>query len=198
MLHAMERVGVFGGTFDPVHVGHVVAAVWARAALALDRVLVVVANEPWQKSGRAVTPAEDRLAMVAAAVEGRDGLEASRIEIDRGGPSYTAETLQAVAAPAGGRSELFLIVGADVASELRTWERPEVVRRLATVAVVDRPGAGDVALGPGWRVEHVEIPLLAVSGSALRERAEAGLPLDGLVPDAAIRVIRERGLYAGG
>lgn len=191
----MERLGVFGGTFDPVHVGHLVVAVNAQAALDLDRMLLVVANEPWQKADRSVTPAEDRYSLVAAAVAGRPGLEASRIEIDRGGKSYTAETLEELAGP---DRELFLVVGADVARELSTWERPEVVRRLATVAVVDRPGVHDVTLDDGWRMKRVAIPHLDVSGSDLRRRAATGLPLDGLVPDAAIRVIQERGLYAGG
>lgn len=190
----MERLGVFGGTFDPIHVGHIVVAVNVRAALGLDRVLLVVANQPWQKSDRLVSAAEDRYALVAAAVDGREGLEASRLEIDRGGVSYTADTLEALAATGG---ELFLVVGADVANQLLTWERPDVVRRLATVVVVDRPGAPtEVALEPGWRVERVDTPHLDVSASDLRRRAAAGLPLDGLVPDASIRVILERGLYA--
>src|SRR5881628_2444235 len=95
---ARPRIGVFGGTFDPVHIGHLVAAVNVRHALRLDRVLLVVANVPWQRAGaRVVTPAEDRLAMVAAAVEGIDGLEASALEIDRGGQSYTADTLAELA-----------------------------------------------------------------------------------------------------
>src|ERR1700676_3150049 len=89
------RVGIFGGTFDPVHVGHLVAAAWAREAFRLERVLLVVANEPWQKTGtRAVTPAEDRYRMVEAAVAGVAGVEACRMEIDRGGPSYTADTVR--------------------------------------------------------------------------------------------------------
>lgn len=192
----MERLGVFGGTFDPIHVGHLVAAVHARHALGLDRVLFVVANVPWQKACRVLTPAEDRYAMVAESLAGAEGLEASRLEIDRGGESVTAETLEALGA--GGRAELFLIVGADVAVELGTWRRPEVVRQLATVVVVDRPGAPEPALGPGWRVERVTIPHLDVSASDLRARAASGQPLDWLVPPAAIARIRDRGLYAGG
>ena len=187
---------MFGGTFDPVHVGHLVAAVNARAALRLDRVLLVVANQPWQKSGRAVTPAEDRFAMVVAAVEGHEGLEASRIELDRGGVSYTADTLEELAAAGPGPGELFLVVGADVAAELHTWERPDVVRRLATVAVVDRAGVAAPQLGAGWRVERVDIPCLDVSGSDLRRRASEGRPLDWLVPEPVIAYIRRRGLYA--
>src|SRR2546423_13992387 len=100
------RIGVFGGTFDPIHVGHLVAAVNVRHQLRLDRVLLVVANVPWQKTGaRAVSPAEDRYAMVAAAVEGVAGLEASRVELVRGGPSYTADTLPGLATrqPGAGR-----------------------------------------------------------------------------------------------
>jgi nicotinate-nucleotide adenylyltransferase len=194
-----ERLGILGGTFDPIHIAHLVVAVNARSALGLDRVLLVVANQPWQKSARRVTPAEDRFAMVAAAVAGpaAEGLEASRLEIDRGGVSYTADTLEQLAAADGSR-ELFLVVGADVANQLGTWERPGVVQRLSTLVVVDRPGAPDPDLGPGWRVERVAIPHLDISASDLRARAAAGQPLDWLVPPATIACIRERGLYAGG
>jgi nicotinate-nucleotide adenylyltransferase len=195
-----ERLGVLGGTFDPVHVGHLVAAVNARAALDLDTVLLVVANQPWQKSGRVLTPAGDRMAMVEAAVAGVDGLEASRLELDRGGPTYTADTLEQLVAVDPDR-ELFLIVGADVAADLSTWERPDVVARLATLAVVGRGGVGDGAdlrLSPMWRVEHVEIPGLEISSSDIRRRCAAGLPLDFLVPQPVITRIRALGLYAGG
>ena len=200
-----ERLGVFGGTFDPVHVGHLVAAVNALHACALDRVLLVVANRPWQKQDREVTPADQRLALVEAAVAGTPGLEASSLEIDRGGDTYTADTLEALAAEDPGR-ELFLIVGADVAADLDSWRRVNVVRRLATLVVVSRPGAPDAGTafghaagtGPGWRVTRVEIPLLALSGSDLRARAAKGLPLDYLVPAGAIDRIRALNLYAGG
>jgi nicotinate-nucleotide adenylyltransferase len=144
----VERLGVFGGTFDPVHIGHLVAAVNARHACALDRVLLVVANRPWQKQDRDVTPAEQRFALVEAAVEGSPGLEASRLEIDRGGDTYTADTLEALAAEDPER-ELFLIVGGDVAAELGSWRRVEVVRRLATLVVVSRPGTPDATTAFG-------------------------------------------------
>ncbi len=168
-----------------------------RHALALDRVLLVVANAPWQKSGRAITPAADRLAMVRAAVAGTEGVEASSIEIDRGGESYTADTLEALTAEEPGR-ELFLVVGADVAADLHTWRRPDVVARLATLVVVNRGAAADVAVGPPWRAQHVRIPALDISSSDLRARAADGRPLDHLVPAGAIGCIRERGLYASG
>jgi nicotinate-nucleotide adenylyltransferase len=189
-----ERIGVFGGTFDPVHVGHLVAAVNARHSLGLDRVILMVANSPWQKEGqRVVSSAEDRLAVVEAAVAGVPGLEAGRLEIDRGGTSYTADTLAELARVHAG-AKLFLIVGWDVASELDTWERIEDVRRLATLVVVNRPGAGRPALE--GRVESVTVPNLEISSTDLRERAADGRPLDYLVPEAAVRAIRDRGMYS--
>jgi nicotinate-nucleotide adenylyltransferase len=193
------RLGVFGGTFDPIHVGHLVAAVNVRDALALDRVLLVVANVPWQKSDvRAVSPADDRFALVEAAVGDVDGLEASRIEIDRGGPSYTADTLLHLAGREPG-VELFLIIGSDVADELDAWDRIDVCRSLATLVTVNRPGANRPDPDPRWRAtKSVEIPNLEISSTDLRSRAAEGRPLDFLVPAAAVRCIRERGLYAGG
>ncbi|MHB8670530.1 MAG: nicotinate-nucleotide adenylyltransferase [Acidimicrobiales bacterium] len=205
------RIGVFGGTFDPVHFGHIAAAANARHQLRLDRVLLVVAHEPWQKQGRRLAPAPDRLAMVAAAVAGIEGLEASAMEIERGGESYSADTLEALATTpttaTGARDELFLIVGSDVVSELHTWRKPEVIRRLATVAVVTRKAPGAAApsgvaeplpLGPEWRTATVTIPTLDISSTDLRARAAEGRPLDGLVPREAIRFMVERRLYAGG
>lgn len=194
------RLGIFGGTFDPVHVGHLVAAVNARATLDLDRVILVVANVPWQKvAERTISPAEDRLALVEAAVGDVPGLEAGRQEIDRGGESYTADTLAELAA-ADPSADLHLIVGWDVAGQLSTWERVEEVRSLATLVVVNRPGARPPAglRAAGWRVAEVTVPNLEISSSDLRARAARGRPLDYLVPEAAVRVIRSRSLYAEG
>jgi nicotinate-nucleotide adenylyltransferase len=191
------RIGVLGGTFDPIHVGHLVAAVNVRHALRLDRVLLVVANEPWQKVGtRTITAAADRLAMVDAAVEGVDGVEASAMEIERGGTSYTADTLAELHARHPG-CELFLVVGTDVADVLATWVRVDEVREAATLVVVNRPGAPRPEPGPGWCVEEVEIPALDISSTDLRARARDGRPLDWLVPPGVVRCIRERRLYAG-
>jgi nicotinate-nucleotide adenylyltransferase len=192
------RIGVFGGTFDPVHVGHLVAAVNARHALDLDRVLLVVANVPWQKTGgRLVTPAEDRYAMVAAAVGEVAGLEASRLEIDRGGPSFTADTVTDLASMHHG-AELFVVVGWDVSSELSSWERFEEVRDLATLVLVNRPGTAPPQglVEQGWRLAEVAVPNLEISSTDLRARAATGRPLDYLVPQAAVRVMQERGLYS--
>jgi nicotinate-nucleotide adenylyltransferase len=192
----MERLGVFGGTFDPVHVGHVVVATESRAQLALDRVLLVVAGDPWQKRGNVVASAADRLALVAAAVDGVDGVEASAIEIERDAPSVTADTLEALTAP---DRELFLVLGADAVANMGTWRRLEETRDLATVVVVERAGdAHSEPPGAGWRVQRVAIPRLDVASTDLRERLRSGRPIDGLVPPAVVRTIHTRGLYTGG
>jgi len=196
-----RRVGIFGGTFDPVHVGHLVAAVNARHALGLDEVLLVVANVPWQKiAERPITPAADRLAVVEAAASSAAGLVASSIEIDRGGPSYTADTVDELHRRSPD-DELFVIIGADVVDGLSSWERVEHLARTTTLVVVNRPGteavdpAADIRLA-GFRAVGIEVPALEISSTDLRERAATGRPLDYLVPEAAVRVIVERGLYA--
>ena len=195
---------MLGGTFDPVHVAHLVVAVDVRAALGLSEVLLVPANEPWQKVGpgrRTITPAADRLAVVTAAVAGVDGLSASSVDADRGGPTYTADTLADLAAAHPG-AELVLIVGSDVAQELDTWQRTDEIRALATggLAVVDRGGGLDYERlrADGWKYERVEVPRLDVSSTMIRQRLADGRPIDFLVPAAAIHCIRERGLYAHG
>ena len=188
-----DRIGVLGGTFDPVHIGHVVAAVETRAALRLDCVLMVVAGDPWQKRQQVVASAADRLALVEAAVEGIDGVEASAVEVERGEPSVTADTLEALAAP--GR-DLFVVLGADAVRNMPTWRRLEETRALATIVVVERAGEHDaLPPGEGWRVEHVRIPRLEVSSTDLRARLAEGRPIDGLVPPGTVRAIRERDLY---
>jgi len=188
-----ERIGVLGGTFDPVHVGHVVAATEARWSLRLDVVLLVVAGDPWQKRGHVVAAAEDRLALARAAVEDVDGVEASSVEVDRAAPSVTADTLEELAAP--GR-EFFLLLGADAVANMPTWRRLEETRDLATIVVIERAGdAHAEPPGAGWRFERLSIPRLDVSSSDVRARLAAGRPVDGLVPPAVVREIRARRLY---
>jgi nicotinate-nucleotide adenylyltransferase len=189
-------IGILGGTFDPVHVGHLVAATWARETLGLDRVLLVVANVPWQKAGtRTVTPAEDRFLTVQAAVDGVVGVEACRMEIDRGGPSYTVDTVREllVATPS---ARPYVIVGADVAGELDTWQQVDELRRAVTLVIVDRGGVGSADDPPGWRVERLRIPALDISSSQLRRRLAEGRTVDFLIPEPAIRCIRQLNLYA--
>lgn len=188
------RIGLFGGTFDPPHVGHLVTAVNVRHALNLDLVMLMVANDPWQKSGsRDVTTAEDRFAMVEAAVSVVDGVVAGRDEIDRGGPSYTADTLMALAEKHPG-AELFTIVGDDAAAGLTSWTRVEQVVEYSQLVVVDRPGVA-VELPKQFNWLRVESPRLEVSSTDLRLRFSDGRPLDYLVTEPVLRVIEERGLY---
>lgn len=195
-----RRVGVFGGTFDPVHIGHLVAANEVRWQLDLDVVLLMVAGEPWQKASRPdLTPAADRLAVVEAAVGDVAGLEASSLEVRREGPTYTADTLAELRS-AEPDVDLFLVVGADVTGLLDTWERPGEVRELATLVAVERPGSKPVDQDrlrrEGWRIETVATPALDVSSTDLRARLAAGRPIDFLVPPAAVREIHKRGRYA--
>ena len=192
---AAARIGLFGGTFDPPHVGHLVTAVNVRHALRLDTVILMVANIPWQKQGeRAITPAVDRLAMVDAAVADVPGLAAGRLEIDAGGPSYTADTLAMLARQIAG-AELFTIVGDDAAAGLHTWERFEEVIAQSSLVVVDRPGEA-VQLADDVPWIHVEVPHLEVSSTDLRARFNDGRPLDYLLTDPVLNVIERRGLYA--
>ena len=190
-----ERLGIFGGTFDPPHVGHLVTAVNVRHELALDRVLLVVADQPWQKVGtRDISSPEDRFAMVEAAVGDVEGLEASRIELDRGGMSYTADTLSQLLA-ADPSLDPYVILGSDAAVGLPGWERADEVRVLSTIVVVERPGSGEGLPPPGWSWVRVEVPRLEVSSTDLRARVIDGRPLDYLLSPAVINTIERRGLY---
>ena len=189
-----RRVGLFGGTFDPPHVGHLVTAVNVSHALELDVVVLMVANVPWQKEGsRTITPAVDRLAMVEAAVRDVPGLVPGRQEIDHGGPSYTADTLAVLAEQYPG-AEFFTIIGDDAAAGLRTWTRWEEVVERSQVVVVDRPGES-VEVDGGIEWIRVEVPRLEVSRTDLRARFTDGRPLDYLVTQPVLDVIRARGLY---
>ena len=191
---ARLRIGVFGGTFDPPHVGHLVTAVNVRYALGLDVVYLMVAHVPWQKEGsRRITPSDDRYEMVRAAVAGVDGIEASRLEIDRGGASYTADTLQQLADVHPG-AELFTIVGDDAAAGLSTWKRVDEVVARSRIVVVDRPGT-HVDLEPLTDWARVEVPRLEVSSTDLRARFIDGRPLDYLVTAEVLELICQRGLY---
>ena len=188
------RVGLFGGTFDPPHLGHLVTAVNVRYVLKLDLVVLMVANDPWQKHGtREVASALDRLAMVQAAIAGVDGLIAGDDEITRGGPSYTADTLAALHERYLG-AELFTIVGDDAAAKFGSWQRANEIAKLSTLVVVDRPGS---PLMPPSEFDwhRVEVPRLEVSSSDLRARFIDGRPLEYLVSDAVLQVIAARNLY---
>jgi nicotinate-nucleotide adenylyltransferase len=192
------RIGIFGGTFDPPHAGHVAAARAVIEQLGLDRLLLVVANDPWQKSGqRAVSPAADRFALTEVLAGEIPGAEASRLEIERGGPSYSVDTAAEILAEAGGHPvELFLVIGADLVPELGSWHRAEELQSLVTLAIVSRPTGPIPAVPPGWRAVRVDGPQVPVSSSEVRALLAEGKSVDGMVPEAVIHCILRRALYA--
>ncbi len=187
----------------PPHLGHLAAAEAVRDTLSLDEVLLVVANHPWQKvPTRTVTAAEDRFALVAALAAPITRVEASRLEIDRGGPSYTVETVEALRAESrvAGRTEpeIYVVVGGDLVESLPTWHRVDDLRRLVTLAIVSRPRSPAPAAPPGWQSVLIGGRAVDVSSSEVRERLGRGEPVDGLVPVQVVRCILRRGLYAVG
>jgi nicotinate-nucleotide adenylyltransferase len=192
------RIGIFGGTFDPPHAGHVAAARAVIEQLGLDRLLLVVANDPWQKSGqRAVSPAADRFALTEVLAGEIPGAEASRLEIERGGPSYSVDTAAEILAEAGGHPvEFFLVIGADLVPELGSWHRAEELQSLVTLAIVSRPTGPIPAVPPGWRAVRVDGPQVPVSSSEVRALLAEGKSVDGMVPEAVIHCILRRALYA--
>ena len=196
------KLGVLGGTFDPIHLGHMAAADAARAAVSLDRVLFIPAGDPYLKAGTAISPGEDRLAMVRAAIEGHAGYEASTIELDRPGPTYTEVTLAELQEAHGPDTELHFIVGADTVHDLSRWHAPAEVLSRCTLVVMGRPAQGDLdlaaldAIAPGSTARAVAVDLdVEVSATEIRGRAAVGESLDGLVPPAVERYIREHQLY---
>lgn len=195
-----SRIGVFGGTFDPLHLGHLMVALEVRHALGLDRMLLVVANDPWQKAGSAVSAADDRFALTHAAVEemnrrcGGEILEASDVEIARGGESSSADTLEELHASIDD-ARLFLLVGSDAAAGLATWKRPDAVRALATTVVVERGGREGGRPPEGWPHVVVEVPRMDVSSSELRARFAQGRPVEAMVPPSVVDGVRQRSLY---
>lgn len=190
-----RRIGVFGGTFDPIHVGHLASAVNARYALDLDVVLLVVAHKPWQKEGsRAISPSLDRLALVRASVGDVEGVEASDLEIARGGTSYTADTLIILESQYPD-AEFFVIIGCDVAQSLYSWARADEVSSRATLVIVNRPGFARTELDAKWRVIDIDVPEIELSSTELRARAADGRPLDYLIPADGIAYINANRMY---
>ena len=184
-----------GGTFDPIHLGHLVCASEVAYALELDEVVFVPAGRPWQKEGTAISPAEDRYEMTRLAVEGDPRFRVSRTEIDRPGQTFTLDTLRELA---DDETELFFITGADALAQVPTWREPEALFALATFVGVGRPGyAVDASALPG-PVTFVEMPLLGISSTDCRSRVARGAPITYLVPDAVASYVAERGLYAAG
>ncbi len=189
------RVGVFGGTFDPPHVGHLVVATQARAQLGLDHLLFVPAGRPWQKTGqRAVTPAGLRLEMLQAACQGLSGVVVSDMEVWRPGPTYTIDTVLELGAP---EVEVTLVLGADAAAGLPTWHRAEDLAPLVKVAWFDRLGWREPSLGDEWDLTRLDVPIVDVSSTMMRAWRAEGRPIDVLVPAGAVSIVERHGLYRG-
>ena len=192
----LRRIGLLGGTFDPPHHGHLEVARTALVALELDVVMLVVANDPWQKTagGQAVTPAEVRLAMVRAAADGMSRVEVDDLEIRRGGPSYTADTV-AKYTERGPDDHLFVLVGSDIAPGLDAWERPDEIRGHATIVVMDRPGHVGERPPSGWDYMVLEGTFPDLTGTDLRAIVEAGGTAAEAVPEVVARLIEDHDLY---
>ena len=195
------RLGILGGAFSPPHIGHLVCAQEALVQLELDKVLWVPVREAPHRELEDDPGPEQRLKLVELAIEGDDRFEASRIELDREGPSYTVDTLRELS----GDDELFLLLGGDQAAALESWREPEEVLSLATVAVFERLGWSRNAIGikigrlRGARsVRYLDMPVIQVSSSVVRRRIAEGRPIRYLVPDAVAHEIEEQGLYGAG
>lgn len=187
-LESVKRIGIMGGTFDPVHMGHLAVAAAAIQSLGLDQVLFVVAHRPWQKvDKREVTNSELRLKMVQAAVSDRDDMTASRIEIDRGGTTYSIDTVEELQR-ADPSTDFWLLLGTDVVAKLNTWHRHEDLAAKVRLAVFDRPGSIGIRPGSQWRYDLVDAPLIDISSTTLRDRLSAGLSVEYLVPLSALEV----------
>ncbi|KOX12847.1 nicotinate-nucleotide adenylyltransferase [Saccharothrix sp. NRRL B-16348] len=191
-----RRIGVMGGTFDPVHHGHLVAASEVQARFDLDEVVFVPTGQPWQKTEREVSAAEDRYLMTVIATASNPRFSVSRVDIDRPGPTYTVDTLTdlKVRYPDG---DLFFITGADALEQILSWRRADDVFDLAHFIGVTRPGYElvDTHLPPG-AVSLVEVPAMAISSTAVRARTASGLPVWYLVPDGVVQYISKRRLYS--
>jgi nicotinate-nucleotide adenylyltransferase len=200
------KVGVLGGTFDPIHHGHLVAAEEVRWKLSLDRVLFVPAGQPPHKLGQTVSPVSDRVAMVALAIAGNAGFALSRVDVDRPGPSYSVDMLAALQGQLGPGAELFFIIGLDSLADLLTWHEPSRLVQHFRIVAVTRPGYDwyDLAsLEPAIpqareRITIVSVPALDIAASDLRRRFAEGRPIRYQVPEGVEEYIRARRLYAGG
>jgi nicotinate-nucleotide adenylyltransferase len=186
-----------GGTFDPIHHGHLVAANEVASLFGLDEVVFVPTGQPWQKTERRVTAGEDRYLMTVIATASNPRFSVSRVDIDRNGPTYTIDTLRDLRAQRGDDAELFFITGADALGQILTWRNAEELLALAHFVGVTRPGhpLSDPGL-PNGQVSLVEVPALAISSTDVRERVGSGRPIWYLVPDGIVQYVAKRDLYA--
>ena len=196
------RVGVFGGTFDPIHIGHLVSAEEVRVKLELERVVFVPARLPPHKLDQVVSPVEHRLAMVELAIASNLHLAVSRVDIDRSGPSYTVDTIKLLKDEWGPGVEIYFIMGSDSLLDILTWHEPRRLIKLCRFAVVSRPGyqvdldeLDDLLPGVASRVRMLNAPELAISSTDIQRRVREGLPIKYQVPEAVEDYIYQRKLY---
>jgi nicotinate-nucleotide adenylyltransferase len=191
-----NRLGVMGGTFDPIHHGHLVAASEVADFLRLDEVIFVPTGQPWQKGDRKVSPAEDRYLMTVIATASNPRFSVSRVDIDRPGETYTIDTLRDLRAERGPEVDFYFITGADALAKMISWRDADELFKLAHFVGCTRPGhrltPADL---PPERVSLLEIPALAISSTECRERVRDGHPIWYLVPDGIVQYISKRGLY---
>jgi nicotinate-nucleotide adenylyltransferase len=198
-MSSERRIGIMGGTFDPTHHGHLVAAEEARWQFRLDQVLFIPTGQPWQKPV-GVTAAEDRYLMTVIATASNPAFAVSRIEIDHPGPTYTVDTLRRLRAELEGDTRLYFITGADAVLHILTWKDGEEVLELAELIAATRPGY-DLSKLAEWlpsatdRVHRLEIPMLAISSTEIRMRVARGAPIQYLVPEGVASYVDKRGLY---
>ena len=192
----VRRVGIMGGTFDPIHHGHLVAASEVADRFGLDEVVFVPTGMPWQKSSRVVSPAEDRYLMTVIATASNPRFHVSRVDIDRDGPTYTVDTLRDIRAAYGTKAQLFFITGADALQRILSWKDTDQMFELAHFVAVTRPGftLTDAHL-PADTVTLIQVPAMAISSTDCRERVAAGKPVWYLVPDGVVQYIAKRRLY---
>jgi nicotinate-nucleotide adenylyltransferase len=198
------RLGILGGTFDPVHRGHLLLAAAVSDEVGLDRVLFVPAGQPWRKADRHITSAEHRLGMLQLALKGEETFEIATLELEREGPSYAADTLEVLRRDHP-EDELFFIWGEDALADVSSWARPERILELATLVVARRAGvergaveeAGQRLPGLLDGVVWLKMPLVDVTATVVRERVRRDLPIGDLMPPAVEAYIREHRLYRG-
>jgi nicotinate-nucleotide adenylyltransferase len=197
-MSGRRRLGVMGGTFDPIHHGHLVAASEVQSWFSLDEVVFVPTGQPWQKEGWDVSPAEDRYLMTVIATASNPRFSVSRVDVDRPGPTYTIDTLRDLKDQRGEECELFFITGADALEQILTWRDIDELFDLAHFVGCTRPGHELSSEGlPEGKVSLVEVPALAISSTACRERVRSEEPIWYLVPDGIVQYITKRGLYSG-